>query len=268
MTNTEAPIAPQGEAIDAVETAPVEATEATPDAPEAPDGEKKPEKVKEPFPKEAREAIKRRERQMRKMEAEYQQKLREYEERLKSVESSSPKSRQPREEDFTTFAEFREAVARWETRQEYEQKIAQEKQTAEQRKLYETEAQWIQQQTQKVDALADDFIQKNPEAEAVFAENIAVVEDFPPHIRKAFLEADNAPAAFYALAVEGKLDSLADMSPARAAMEIAKAELRAESLLKPKVTNAPSPMKSSRGGASTRNPYTMSPEELDKWFNS
>lgn len=124
---------------------------------------------------------------------------------------------------------------------------------------------YVSQLESTVAAKAQSFIKENPEAQAIIEEYADIADEFPEHVQMAFLEADNAPLAFYNLAKEGKLESLITMSPSRAAMEIGRAQ--AQAFVKT-VTKAPSPMSTAKGTATTKSVENMNSKDLLKWINS
>ena len=109
-----------------------------------------------------------------------------------------------------------------------------------------------------------------PDYRAVYAEYQDVFEDLPEHINQAFLELDDAPLAFYALAKEGKLESLKTMSPAKAIIELGKAEDRGIAMTKVRqTTKAPTPLSANKGnGMVSKSLNNMSSDELLKWAKS
>ena len=156
------------------------------------------------------------------------------------------------------------AVAKYDTKQELASRESKQKETHQTTQ----EQQWIAQREQAVAAKAQEFAKETPELLELVEEYGDVIDELPPQIQRVFLEAENAPLAFYNLAKEGKLESLASMSPARAAMEIGRAQTQAPTKPKP-VTNAPAPMSPAKGtGASGKSLDRMSWEETRKWLEA
>lgn len=181
--------------------------------------------------------------------------LREMAQRLSQQTAPSAKSdapQPPSEDNFTTWDEFRAAE-----RQYYEQladwKIEQ--------KLSEREKKTAEvSQADAANSYKAERINKHAEMEAEFAKQVTdyeqtvygdygdFMQNLPTQVAEALLEADNASLALYALAKEGLLEQLEDMSPYRLAIEIGKAEIRGQSYLVPKkTTNAPTPMRGAKG---------------------
>lgn len=223
-------------------------------------------KLDDPWPKSARNKISRLEGAVRKKDAIYHQttqRLAELEKQLQEL--TKPKSTEPKEEDFETYGDYLKAVAKHRPEGKPEQvdpKKIQEQafQQAQQQLYYQQRESAVVEQTQKA-------MQEIPGFEQMFQEHSDILDSFPPAIEMAFLEADNAPLAFYALAKEGKLEHIAQMTPTRAAYEIAAAQIRGEQMLKgPKVSSAPQPIKGSKGTSGGSKPLTeMSTDELLKW---
>lgn len=219
-----------------------------------------------PFPKKAVNAISRRDKQIGKMRAEMQHYRAELEKLQTQAQQQTPKpkSGEPNADDFDNYGDYLKAVARHEAKQELAQ--AQPKQEP----VNVQEQVWIAQREEAVGQQAEALLKTNPEYQQILTENADILDVMPAHIERAFLEADNAPLAFIALAQEGKLEGLLTMSPARAAMEIAKAEARGEALVKAKpITNAPTPISPNRGsGSGSKSLDAMSGQELNAWRKS
>lgn len=123
---------------------------------------------------------------------------------------------------------------------------------------------------QKIGKQATEFAKSNPEYVVLYNENSDFLQNMPAVINNAFLEADNAPLALYALMKEGRLDDLEDLSPSKIAMEIGKAEERGKAYIgaTKKVTSASTPIETLKGtGRASRDIDSMSVEELMKRFN-
>ncbi len=253
-----------------------DATTTPPEAPEAdtPLPEAMEKSAEEMFPKKAVNAISRRDKKIGKQAAEIQQ-LREENERLKQTATPTPKKEDgpPKEEDFEgkSYGEYLRAVARYEATQ-----IHKETQTKDTESKELTEAQkWERERAEAIDKSAEAAKAAFPDFDDVLEEHLDANGVIPlsPHVRKALLEAENGAYALYALAREGLLEEINDMSPLKAAMTIARMEDKGLSLSKKKAetptTQAPAPMTPAKGAASAAKPlHQMSPEELLKWQRS
>ncbi len=214
----------------------------------------------EPFPKKAVSAISRRDKTIVKLKEEN---LRLTQAQLKvpppEVKQDGPIS----EDDFETYGEYLKAVnnqAMDERFAEYEKNQTTARQT-------EQNAQWKAERQVVVSEQATKMMEEIPDYADVFTENADVIDNFSPEVQDLFLEADNAPLAFYTLAKEGTLENLLSMSPMQAAMVIGSAIERGSNVQQPKkISKAPTPMTGVSGtGGNSNNPASMSPDDLVKW---
>jgi hypothetical protein len=123
--------------------------------------------------------------------------------------------------------------------------------------------QQLEQQKQALQSQRDQhIIEQAQEAAQVFSDlpqvwqsNAQLLDALPKEIADIFYNIDNAPAAVYMLAKEGKLESLLYTGPAIAAYEIVSAQNRGlEMLSKPqqRLSQAPSPISKARGTGSVK----------------
>lgn len=237
--------------------APKEAQEAEPSEPEAADA-----KPDDAFPKKAVNALSRRDKQIGKLRAQLDQErfAREQLEQRFKPQQTNNNTGEPKETDFQNYHDYMRAVQKFDLGQEMAKLNSAHKETQQTAQ----EQAWISQREQVVATSAQSFIKENPDAQTVIEEYADLADEFPPQIQRLFLEADNAPLAFYNLAKEGKLEELSNMSLAKAAMEIGRAQTQAP--IKPK-TKAPTPLPASRGSvASGKQLDDMSGEEIRKWM--
>ncbi len=223
-----------------------------------------------PFPKKAINALSRRDKQIGKLRAQEQylrQELAKYQEQAQKPKSgNSPEAYDgPVEDDFETYGEFIKAVAKHEARKELAQ-------GAEQNQKSQQSAQidaWKSEREQFVADKANELIAENPEYQDLVLENADLLDSFPEHLEHAFLEADNGALAFVVLAKEGKLESLMSMSPAKAIMEIGRAQDRGINQAKPKqISKAPPIISSAKGNSPVgKSLDNMSGEEMMKKLN-
>lgn len=171
--------------------------------------------------------------------------------------------------DINTFKgsweEYNEALTDW----KLEEKLsAKDKETQESRKAEEA-TNWKQAQAERTASQATEVMQKLPDFQSLFQANYDILESFDnTYIEQAFYESDNPELAAYALMKEGKLEALTQLSPVRAAIEIAKAEDRGRAYLKADkpVSKAPAPMSAVKGtGSPGKSIESMSVSELMKW---
>lgn len=180
----------------------------------------------------------------------------------------------PNEDNFQTWEEFRaaerkyyEELADW----KIEQKLSdREKKTAETTKTQQVDGYKAERLNDHA-AKEVEFAKQVPDYEAtVYGEFGDFMQNLPLPVAEALLEADNASLALYALAKEGILDQLEDLSPYRISMEIGKAELRGEKYLnRNKATNAPPPVEAAKGtGKASKSMMDMPMDELLSQFRN
>lgn len=110
--------------------------------------------------------------------------------------------------------------------------------------------------------------------QVVYQDNAYIMNNMPKPLAEALLRTDNASLALYALAKEGRLEDLEDMSPLEVGIEVGQAVERGKGYLtqrtQEKVTNAPAPIsKSGRTSVSLSPSITkMDARELVDWINS
>jgi len=217
------------------------------------------------FPKKAVNALSRRDKTIAKLKAEQAADRAELQ-RFRETNNKLQESNEPSEADFETYGEYLEAkvLHKIETKQnEGVKKQEQAQSTAKQQ-------EWIEERQAVLAEKAQDAVSKIPDYQAVYAEYQDVFEDLPEHINQAFLELDDAPLAFYALAKEGKLESLKSMSLSKAIIELGKAEDRGIAMTKVRqTTKAPTPLSANKGnGMVGKSLNNMSADELLKWAKS
>lgn len=242
-------------------------TPATPETPEEepaePNEPAEPTKD-EPFPKKAINALSRRDKQIGKLRAEREQLAAELE-KVRAQQTVRPTEKpvntgEPQEKDFTNYHDYIRALNKYDAEQLLNARDGKQKETQQNQQ----EQAWVTERETAVTQQAQDFIKDNPEALSLVEEYADVIDEFPAGIQRLFLEADNAPLAFYNLAKEGKLESLGTMSLAKAAMEIGRAQTQAPA--KPK-TKAPTPLPASRGSVSSgKRPDEMDGKEIRAWM--
>lgn len=172
----------------------------------------------------------------------------------------------PKEEEFAgkPYGEYLTAVNKFQIEQalaDRDKKSSQELSVAKQ-KEWETER----------DEAFDENVEKATESFKDFNDVIKehVKGKFlSPQVIEAFRHADEPAHALYALAKDGMIDGLNEMSPHKLAAAIARAEDKAIALTKPKVTNAPTPMSANKGTSTGgKSLDAMSGNELMKWLKS
>jgi hypothetical protein len=218
------------------------------------------------FPKKALNAISRRDKTIGKLKAREQQLQSELEAlKAKAPEQKATVQGEPQEADFEKYGDYLKAVARWEAKQEYSETYKKQAEESAKAKLDE----W---KTERIEAMEDNAA----EARKAFSDFDMVTSEafqsakLEQHVIDAFLEADNPAFALVALAKEGLLADLNDMSPARVAMTIARYEDKGLALSKTKQqSKAPAPLRPAKGVSSGEKPlHERSVDEVMKWYQS
>ena len=224
----------------------------------------------EPFPKKAVNALNRRNKTIAKLRAEnsgFTSELQQLRAEVEALKNPAPK--EPQEDDFDNYGDYLKALATFKGAPEQPQ----EKPLSREEVLQEAQEQiHYQQRMQHMQTNATQMMQDIPDYQQLHAEYSDVMDDLPEGTVKAFLDADNPAAAFYALAKEGKLENLSMLHPHQAAMEIARAEFRGQQMVeaqKQKVTKAQPPIKGVKeSGQSSTNLADQSPDDILKWLES
>lgn len=175
----------------------------------------------------------------------------------------------PQMEQYESVLDYMEAKQK----HDLEQKFAEQGQQQQLTHLQQQQMAVRQQQDQQIETEINELVDSSPEVKSVFEENLAVIEQMPPHIEALMYEVD-AVAAGYALAKEGRLQDLYSMHPHVAAAELVQAQHRGRQYLEqsssaPSISKAPKPIASARGSGTNSKPLDKrSPDELMKWLNS
>lgn len=257
-----APVAAQTQPEIKAGDAPAEAPEVTEPTPEA-TPEEKPEAKEDSFPKKAVNAISRRDKKIGKQA----EQIRALNAELSKLRTQAPKEA-PKEADFEgkPYGEYLKAEAKH---------AAAEEITERETKRIESdlEATKIAYKEERGQIIADNAVEARKsfsDFDAVLKASKPVLDSLPPEIQELFLDADNGAFALYAVAKEGALEDLADMSIGRAAMTIKSMEDKGLALKQPKkATNAPAPMSPAKGTGTGGKPlHEQSVDELMKWVKS
>lgn len=227
-------------------------------------------KTFEQLPKKVANKISRQDRRIGQLTAEKYQ-LKQELESLKSKGTPNAKSEdaEPREEDYAnkTWGEYQRDLAAFHAKKAFsETKVKDTQQRADQVDT-EIEAERLERRAELADAARKTFTDFDVTLNKAF-QGIKL----KPHVIEALDEADNGTHALYALAKEGfNFSELNDLTPAKAAMLIARYEDKGLTLSKTKqVTKAPTPMTPAKGlGAASGKPLDqMTGDELNKWRKS
>jgi hypothetical protein len=176
-------------------------------------------------------------------------------------------SEEPKLDDYETWEDYNKALIKFEAKQIRE---AENKQTQETQKNQEL-TKWVDERSSRVDTRITELAQSIPDFENTLEDIEDSIPALSPELARVALEADDINLAAYTLHKEGKLLEVLRMPPMRAAMEIAKAEVRGAAYLKqPKqVTSAPAPLSPAKGtGSGSKSIERMTPNELKEWLAS
>lgn len=155
-----------------------------------------------------------------------------------------------------------------------EQKLAEQANKQQIQALQQQQQMARQIQDQSMAEHMTEMMTTNPDVNKTIRDNAPIIQQMPDHIAALMYEIDNAPAATYALAKEGRLQDIYYMPPHVAANYLVQAEQRGMQYLqqaaRPQPKQAPAPIGSLKGaGKSSQKPLSqMSPNELDKWRKS
>lgn len=179
----------------------------------------------------------------------------------KKAETETQKA--PVEADYDNLLDYLKAVVR------HEQQVAAANQPKPQQNSVPQPDPKIVARVLEITKQEEDFIKEVPEYSALTMKNKEFFEQIPAEIQQAFLLAENAPLALYALMKDDRLDDLEGLSPAKLAMEIGKAEERGKiyiSQIKKKST-APAPIGALKGkGSPSKELHEMDVDELMRKF--
>lgn len=196
--------------------------------------------------------------------------IRALEAEIAKVREAGPKAYEPPSMDkFESVLDYVDAKADG----KLEHSLAKQQHDMKMSALQQQREMALAQQAQSMAQQMNELITNNQDVQKVISSNVNVIQQMPAHIEQLMADIDNAPAATYALAKEGRLQDLYYMPPHIAAAHLVQAEIRGEQYLqqatKPKV-QAPAPIGSPKGSgkSSTKPLHQMTPSELDKWRKS
>lgn len=219
--------------------------------------------AKEVNPKTLENAISRRDKKINKMRAENRQIMQEVAS-LKEMIAKSTTSKpnpEPKIDDYESVTDFVKAVIEYQTKNNTQNEPKQEP-------LNQEEVYKSQQMQAKESGLREanlKYSQSIPDFREVMDDNNDVFNDMPDNIAELFFQVEDGAIAAYNLAKAGKLDKLAYMNPAVAALEIYKAQDGFPN--QKKATSAPKPISPLKGnGTGQKSTDEMSGKELLKQY--
>jgi hypothetical protein len=199
------------------------------------------------FPKKAVNAINRKNKQINKLRAQ----MRELEAKLNETPEVGNKPSEINPDDFESYGDYINA----QVEALVEQKSMQSQTDMQKQQLKQQQEALAAQRDQHIIEQAQEAAQVFSDLPQVWQENAQLLDALPKEVSDIFYSIDNAPAAVYTLAKEGKLESLLYANPSVAAYEIVNAQNRGLELLsKPKtrVSQAPEPITKARGTGSVK----------------
>lgn len=212
-----------------------------------------------PFPKKAKNAISRRDKEIAKLRMQ----LRELQSKPQQVQAAPKVDDAPKPEQFETYGDYIKASALYDLKKELR-----ETQEAGQKKATEGEVSaqkqaYVEQRANLVEEKHNLYSKTIPDYAEVYAEHEELIAYAPEEIKAVFLEADDAALAFYNLAKEGRLGEVISSTPYRAAMLVAQAQLTPAQVQ----SSAPKPMRGATGrGKPGKSWGDMSEDELVSKF--
>ena len=219
--------------------------EAAPAA-DKPDGdetsEKRPAKVREPWPETAVHAISRRDRKLSKLEEQRKQQDSQWsdpkaiEARLSELRpkvdaSVDPKDPEPELSKYNDWAKYNRDLYDWNKRRDQREEKAKQTAAPAPAAADPAKAQWVQQRTTNAVEKAKELITLDPSYANVFTQSQDIIDSYPEATQEALLKSENAALAVIVLSEEGLLEDLGDMAPRLAEKVIAQAIARGKSQL-------------------------------------
>jgi chromosome segregation ATPase len=216
--------------------------------------------AKEVNPKTLENAISRRDKKINKMRAENHQIMQEMtslKEMIKTLNTGKT-SQEPKIDDYESVTDFVKAVIEYQTKQN-----APKQEPLSQEDAYKS--QQMQAKDAELRAANVRYSKEIPDFREVMDDNVDVFNDMPDDIAELFFQVEDGAIAAYNLAKAGKLERLASMNPAVAALEIYKAQEGFPA--QKKVVPAPKPISTLKGtGAGQKSTDEMSGKELLKQY--
>jgi len=195
--------------------------------------------------------------------------IRDLENKMRDMEQSfgKDKPQAPEMEKFDSVLDYMKAEQNF----SLDQRLNEQKHEQQLEMLRNQQDAVIAQQAQEM-AVQMSEMMKNPDVQRTISENANVIGQMPPHIERLMVEIDDAPAATYALAKEGRLTDLYYMPPHIAAAHLVQAEIRGQQYLQQSATPqkpAPKPIGSLKGsGKSSTSVPNLRGEKLLKWIDN
>lgn len=258
-------VTPTEEAIEEAEATEPEASEEAAEDNTEVENSDDPEKEYVEFPKTAKNALHRKNKQIKKLKAQLKQ--------FEQAQASQDEPEQvapPNQDDYEEYGEFIKDNAIHEVRQELEAK----KRGEDKARAQQEHAQFLEQKHAQIQESNAKYAKEIPDFEDVMVENSEYVEFLPKHVQDILYAAEDTSMAFYNIAKSGELANLAAATPHQAAVMVAQAQnakaAPAKTPQQAPIKTAPAPLSANKGtGKSGRKTLQkMSGSELLNWVNS
>lgn len=203
------------------------------------------------FPKKAINAINRRDKKINRLNAQ----LKELEAKLSQSPEVKTDHKVINPDDFENYGDYINA----QIESAVEQRTKQSTHDMQQTQLKQQQDNIKAQRQMYVIEQAQEAAKSIPDLPQVWQENAQTLDALPKEIEEIFYSLDNAPAAIYALAKEGKLDSLAYTNPYIAAQEIYNAQNKGMQLMQkpqPRISQTPTPIEKAKGTGTVKKQLT------------
>lgn len=198
------------------------------------------------------------------------QKIGDLEAQIKKLQDGygKDKPQAPELDKFDSALDFLKA----DTRHELKQELAEMQHKQKLELLEQQKAIALEEQSRIIEQQVVELAQTNPDFKKVVSDNVRVFQSMPEHINGLLTDLENGHIAAYALAKEGRLQSIYSMPPHIAAAHLVNAEIRGQQYLlqaaKPRKT-APEPIGAIKGGkSSTPSVSELKGQKLLKWIEN
>lgn len=201
-------------------------------------------------------------------------KVRELQQQVETYQGQAPKvDNTPKEEDFETWAEYKDALVKHEAKQMVQDELEQRRR----QEIKVKQAEIRRRQEDEFNRRVDDFRKLAPDYDEKANAFMDIAQDYQRRlgstptmqaISQVLVEVENAPALIHKLGGEPDLvDMLVDMTPVQAAFELFKIHEGYSQPQEEKALSKPiKPVKAT--GRVSKNVNHMSPDELMDWMQS
>ena len=235
-------------------------------------------KERDPWPRTAQDAVRRRNKRIAKRDAEIAELRKQMQERDAEIARYKPKEAvvdpndpEPDIAKYQDWAKYNRDLTQWNLRQlQKPDKANSQPQSGQQ--FSPQEQAWMQQRMTQIGQRRDQVLKESPEYADVIKHAGEAIDDLPEAIQLEILKCQDPVLAVIGTMQEGILDDLADMSPALAAkyLNAAAARLQSKSASpsgQAEQTQAPAPISRPKvQSKSQKSPLEMSDDEFRKKY--